>query len=99
MSKKNRRQPIPLRAQMVGQGPGPGPGLGQPRQIQIDPSDITYKTCDHCGHELFDVAYKFGVVSMLSPKNPTSNDIPVKTEVLICRACGTMFGIQPVIKQ
>jgi len=94
MSKKNRMQRIPLRAQMVGQGPRPG----QPQQIPIDPSDITYKKCEQCGHELFDMAYKYGVISALSPKNPTGNDISVKTAVLICRGCGAVLGLQPVIK-
>lgn len=84
MSKK-RRNIMPL----------PHPQMrAQPGQLQVnlDPSDVTPKVCEQCGHELFDVAYRYGVVSALSTKNPTGKDIPLKTEALICRACGWELG-------
>ena len=88
MSKNRRNLPHPqMRAQ---------PGQ---MQIKIDPSDVSPKVCEKCGHDLFDVAYRYGIVSALSPKNPSGKDIPLKTEALICRACGWEFGIKVEVKQ
>jgi len=92
MSNKKNRNVIPMRGQAIG---------GQQRQMQIniEPSDVSPRVCDQCGHELFDVAYRYGVVSALSPKNPSGKDIPLKTEALICRSCGWEFGKQLLVKQ
>ena len=86
------KQAVPMRAQAIGGQPGQ-------QQINIDPSDVTPRFCEQCKHELFDVAYRYGVVSALSPKNPTGKDIPIKTETLLCRACGWEFGKKPEIEQ
>ena len=49
------------------------------QQINIDPLDVTPKVCEQCGHEFFDVVYRYGIVSSLSPKNPTGKDISLKS--------------------
>ena len=97
MSKK-RRNIIPLPHPQMRAQPGQVQNPGQV-QINIDPSDVSPKVCEQCGHELFDVAYRYGVVSALLPKNPTGKDIPVKTEAFVCRACGWEFGKKPEIEQ
>ena len=91
MSKKHRTV-VPMRVPAIGAQPGQ-------QQINIDPADATPKVCEQCGHELFDLVYRYRVVSSLSPKNPTGKDIGLKLEVLICRGCGHELGKKVEIKQ
>ena len=88
MSKNRRPNPHPQMRPQSGQ-----------MQVRVDPSDVTQKVCEQCGHALFDLAYRYGIVSALSPNNPTGKDIPLKTEALICRACGWEFGKKMETKQ
>lgn len=68
-----------------------GPPKGPPRQIEINEFDTVQKKCE-CGHELFDVAYRYRILPAISPKNPTGKDYPIKVEAFICRACGLELG-------
>ena len=62
------------------------------QQINLSPSDVSFKVCAKCKHEFFDVAYRHGVFSVLNPKNPTGKDQPVNVQVFLCRACGWELG-------
>jgi len=89
----NDKKPIPMmRVPKISGQPGQ-------QQINIDPSDVIFKDCIKCGHQLYDMAYRYGIVSALSTKNPTGKDIPLKTEALICRFCGQELGKEVPEKQ
>lgn len=94
-AKQLRRMSMDPNKQIPMMMPGVG---GQPQQIQIGPEDITDKSCAKCGGDLFDAAFRCGMVSKMLPKNTTGKDIPIKTEALICRACGHEMG-KPVKKE
>lgn len=71
--------------------PMPAPLMGTLSQ----PFDVTQaqrKACGQCGGELFDKAYKMGVISRMASGNRTGQDITVEYPCYVCSNCGIEFG-------
>ncbi|MCK4828801.1 hypothetical protein KA005_74440 [bacterium] len=80
MSNKKRRIPIPITH------------IGKSQQQPFDISEAISKSCEQCGGAVFDQAVKLGLISKLSSKNRTGQDVLVKFEVYLCRNCGHEYG-------
>lgn len=81
MSNKKRRTPMSV------------PRIRGPQQQQpFDISDVVPRQCELCGGVVFDQAVRLGVISSMSPKNRTEQDILVEFEVYLCRDCGHEYG-------
>jgi len=63
-----------------------------PQQQPFDVSEAVPKNCEQCGGKVFDLAFKLMVISHLSPKNNTGQDVLVKAEAFLCHECGHEFG-------
>ena len=70
----------------------PIPNIGGGLQQQISMQDTTEQPCLKCQGQLFDSAVKLRVFSRMNLKNPTGQDVLIKIEVYICRACGHEHG-------
>ena len=71
----------------------------QPVNINIGPDDITYKSCEQCSGEFFDLTYRKGIISGVNPKNVTGKDQVVQVPVVVCRACGVEFRVKVEAKE
>ena len=72
----------------------PIPQIGGQQQ-PFDPREAVQRKCAKCEGEHFDAVVKLAVISKMSPTNRTGQDVLIKIEVYLCRACGLEFG-QPV---
>ena len=62
-----------------------------PNRPNIDISDAIPTKCS-CGCEYFKPYVRLSVLSRMSPKNPTGQDILLKTEAYLCRDCEVEYG-------
>lgn len=62
------------------------PTIGQ-AQPQVDVTQAIRRSCV-CGNDIFDKAFRVGVISKLAPGNTTNLDLLVDGIVYVCRACG-----------
>lgn len=77
--------------------PAPISMIGGAPQHQM-PFDVTQaqpKGCLGCGSELFNLAYRIGLISAIAPGNRTGKDVTVKYETFICQNCSLEFGQKP----
>lgn len=75
------------------------PKIGGQQQQPFDISEAVPKSCEQCGGAVFDQAVKLGLISKLSAKNRTGQDVLVKFEVYLCRDCGHEYGQAVETKQ
>lgn len=85
MSNKRKMKPVSV------------PKIGQ--QQPFDISDAVPRQCAQCGKAIFDQVLRLGLISALSPKNRTGQDVLVKFEVFLCRECGHEYGQEVPMKK
>lgn len=87
MNNKGRGIPIPIPA--IG---------GAQQQVPFDISQARQQNCLGCKSNLFDLAYRVGIISSMAPGNKTGQNVTVKYEAYICHECGLELGKQPETK-
>jgi len=73
------------------------PMIGQQQQ-PFDVSQAIQQNCKACGGEYFDIANRIKLISAIAPGNRTGQQVIVKFEAYLCRACGGELG-KEVTKQ
>ena len=61
-------------------------------QQPFDISEATPTKCQACGCEHFTPAVRLGVISKLASRNRTNQDLLIRFDVYMCRACGLEYG-------
>jgi len=77
----------------------PIPNIGAGQQQQFDVSDAVQRKCARCEGEHFDLVVRLAVISKMSPKNRTGQDVLIKFECYLCRSCGAEFGKPTPVNQ
>ena len=68
-------------------------------QQPFDPREGVQRKCAQCDGEHFDPVVKLAVISKMAPTNRTGQDVLIKIEVYLCRACGVEFGQPAPVSQ
>lgn len=79
--------------------PMPIQGIGGKQQQPFDLSQAEKKVCNACKSELFDKAYRMGIISKFASGNKVNQDVTVEYAVYVCRVCGWEFNIEVGVKQ
>jgi hypothetical protein len=62
------------------------------QQQPFDIREAVQKQCEKCSGEIFDKAFRLGLISPMAPGNKTGQEVLVEYQTYICRACRHEFG-------
>ena len=66
------------------------PGNANPAMVDVQ--DAKGVVCVACGGVIFIAGHTLGMVSGLSPRNRTGEDVLIRGEISMCAQCGHVYG-------